>query len=67
MTDPRITHHLEQTQAVLRDLAPVLGSYMDALLAHGFERSEAFKLVMEAQHRMIYGVEPDLEDVSDED
>jgi hypothetical protein len=42
-----LAHTFDQLGAHLRDLAPTLASYRDALLANGFTRQEALFLISE--------------------
>lgn len=44
-----ILHALEQMQAVLRDISPVLWSYYEKLKEEGFTDEQAFELVRDFQ------------------
>lgn len=44
---------LEQMQALLRDVAPILYSYQEELIKQGFTRDEAFELVKECHRIML--------------
>lgn len=39
--DARLIHELEQMEAALRDLAPVMGTMRDILMENGYTREEA--------------------------
>lgn len=39
--DARLIHELEQMEAALRDLAPVMASMRDILMENGYTREEA--------------------------
>lgn len=45
---------LEQLEASLRDLAPVLATYYKALVASGFSEDQALALVEGVQNRAMY-------------
>lgn len=53
--DPRFTHDLDQTGAALSEIVPLLESYRETLMAHGFSRAEAMRLVVMAQWRLMGG------------
>jgi hypothetical protein len=44
---------LEQMQAMLRDISPILWSYKENLLKQGFTEEEAFALVRDYQKIMF--------------
>lgn len=46
-------HQLEQMQAMLRDLAPVLWSYKENLKKQGFTENQAFRMTLEYQNTIF--------------
>lgn len=47
-TSERLTHELEQHQAALRDISPVLAAFKAQLLRDGFTQTEALRLTRDA-------------------
>lgn len=56
---PDIIANLDQAQATLKALAPVLGQYFVSLCAQGFERAEAMELVGDLQQHWLRGDQGD--------
>jgi len=48
-----LIHALDQMQAALRDLAPVLYSYYDNLKKQGFTSKQALTIVIELQRSLL--------------
>ena len=48
-----ILHQLEQIQALLRDVAPVLYSYKEHLKKQGFTEQQAYNLVRDYQQILL--------------
>lgn len=46
MSDPKRTHHMDQSTALRRDVARLLYSYYRSLQTEGFTAEEAFRLVV---------------------
>ncbi|MRX54825.1 hypothetical protein GJU41_12655 [Bacillus idriensis] len=44
---------MEQLQATLRDIAPVMWSYYNNLLKQGFSKDQAFTLTVEMQKALM--------------
>ena len=44
---------MDQAGAALRDLAPVMSSYLNSLMKQGFKREEALILTVEMQRIMM--------------
>ncbi len=44
---------LDQAEAMLRDLAPVLATYRDSLIKAGFTREEALTLIIGLQQTLL--------------
>lgn len=49
MKDPQAIHRLDQSTAALGEIAGVLASYHASLVAQGFTREEALKVVIAYQ------------------
>jgi hypothetical protein len=65
MDDPgrgRLVAVLDQAEAALRDVAGMLGTYREHLVAAGFDREDALELCLDVQRAVIFGdYEPPLD------
>lgn len=52
-SDPKRTHRLDQSGALLRDVARLLSAYRQHLMEHGFTRTEAFELLLIYEKRIM--------------
>ena len=53
MSDPKLTHRMDQMVAMMMEFAVSLGRYQQQLEEGGFTREEAFQLVLAYQTTLL--------------